>query len=182
MFYNVTLTSYYNVRMIAYSEGGNSTPVAFSRVLTPKIHMIPSPNTLEHPETIIIIFSALGGLLVVAIVVAGIYFYRFKVLKTNEHDKEDSADTKFPIYDMSHYIADDEWKIFSDDIEVQELLGEGAFGVVYKGINTKTMGGNVIKETIAIKMLKGSIFQFSSTLILLLLNFRRLVDARNKTV
>lgn len=59
-------------------------------------------------------------------------------------------------------MSQDEWEISTDDIIVEELLGEGAFGEVYKGVirgqlknpKVSTVLRQAIGVPVAIKLLK----------------------------
>lgn len=54
-------------------------------------------------------------------------------------------------------IVDDEWQLSSDEIVLDVILGEGAFGVVHKGYMKIK---NSQDTEVAIKMLKGTNYYF----------------------
>lgn len=80
----------------------------------------------------------------------------------------------------------DKWEILPDQIEYEEELGRGAFGVVYKAILKKRQGLEVFDsreeltsqdtQVVAVKELQGAMFLQSS------LNFHREITSENQDV
>lgn len=81
--------------------------------------------------------------------------------------------------DYCETMIGDDWELSASDITVMEMLGEGAFGLVYKGyikgplINSKVKPEfrNKVHIPVAMKLLKGegfSLIFFSPFLILFL--------------
>ena len=91
------------------------------------------------------------------------------MFSVNYSPKENPQALEMEVLDNSLF---DEWEIPPSDVEVDMLLGEGAFGKVYRGIlkgplangKVKPEFRNALHLTVAIKLLKGLTYFLKSDL------------------
>lgn len=148
----------------AYSKAGASFPIVDEWRPNVTDFVSSSTSSASSVKSVFLVLGSACGILVLAIT----FYVRYPFKKTQidnatVNSKRYDEDVEEKYYTQSldnstieHYmpeIPNDEWRLNSEQVVVDELLGEGAFGIVHKGV-LKTDDGKLID--IAIKMLKGN--------------------------
>lgn len=150
----------YYIKVKAFFEKGISTEE--TTVWEPNIRDVSDVSLASWIKPASTVFGSACGVLIICT----IFYIRYRF---NKSKNENNADSKYYDDDIKekytpsfsnptteYYIpeiANDEWQLSSDQVILDKLLGEGAFGVVHKGF-MKTDDGKEIE--VAVKMLKGN--------------------------
>ncbi|KAB0792560.1 hypothetical protein PPYR_14519 [Photinus pyralis] len=159
-FFDVPLEPTYFIYIKASSRAGDGFADTEKRIASVK------PPRSRSSQLPVIIGSVLGAI-AIAIIVFLLLYRRYKISKSKRirklpisncygDDLKGKCLSEIGSAPGEYYVPEminDEWQLKANQIVVDEILGEGAFGVVHKGY-IKMVDGREVE--VAIKMLKGN--------------------------
>lgn len=151
----------YDVSIAAVSKAGSSAAVVMEHLLISPVSLGDGGDANSYLTIFMTIFAA-----VVILVSLFVYLYIRKAKSFGvEIDSKKRSEYESMGKPFSEMIQRDEWEIHPENITFEGILGEGAFGLVKKGILKQTGGQSV---EVAIKMLKRKKKLFYETLLLII--------------
>ncbi|KAF5275265.1 hypothetical protein FQA39_LY06925 [Lamprigera yunnana] len=158
VFYNIPFAVLYQIELIASSSAGNSTyTITEKRISWPRLWSNTNPTMI-----IVCGITVLFTLLIVLYFLHRRYKRRQRrKLSKKQVSNDYGSDMRAKIFpglkkqfkEDALEVIQDKWKLINKQVTFDEVLGEGAFGIVRKGYMKNVDG---IEVEVAIKMLKGN--------------------------
>lgn len=149
----------YDISIAAVSKAGSSAAVVMKNVLISPVGLSDGGDVNSY---LTVFMTTLATIVMLVSVFIYLYIRKAKTFGAEINSKQSSKYESMG--KPSSEIERDEWEIHPENISFEGILGEGAFGLVKKGILKMTDGQSI---EVAIKMLKRRKKLFYETVLLI---------------